>query len=84
MRGTQQREHRQSELLHGDTLLAVLHYGIDDDVGEAWSPWSYLQLFGFGILVTGVFTYNRLGACCTLLSIVCSHPVEQSGGLAVF
>ena len=29
-------------------------------VGEEWSNWSFLELFGFGILLYGTFTYKAL------------------------
>jgi hypothetical protein len=28
--------------------------------GEEWSVWSWMQLSGFGLLVTGMFVYNRM------------------------
>jgi len=42
------------------TLLTVVHYTVADSMGEAWSGWSWMQLFGFLVLITGLFTYNKV------------------------
>jgi hypothetical protein len=28
-------------------------------LGESWSVWSWLQLMGFGLLITGMLAYNQ-------------------------
>jgi len=36
-----------------------IYYAITESHGEKWTVWSWLELAGFGLLVTGTFIYNR-------------------------
>jgi hypothetical protein len=46
----------------------ILYYALENTqygqhhpgIGEPWSMWSWMQLAGFGLLVTGMFVYNRM------------------------
>ncbi|KAL0227636.1 hypothetical protein RCL1_003779 [Eukaryota sp. TZLM3-RCL] len=38
----------------------LIHYTISDSFGEAWSPWSFLQLFGFCVLLLGMFVNSAV------------------------
>ena len=29
-------------------------------MGEEWTPWSFMQLAGFGLLFTGMLLYNKI------------------------
>lgn len=37
-----------------------IHYVIDEHFGEIWNYWSFLELFGFGILIFGTLVYNEV------------------------
>jgi hypothetical protein len=37
-----------------------IFYNVDPSFGEEWTTYSPLQLFGFGILVTGTLMYNQI------------------------
>jgi hypothetical protein len=49
-------------------LQLVLYYALENTeygqhhpgIGEEWSIWSWMQLAGFGLLVTGMFVYNKM------------------------
>jgi hypothetical protein len=49
-------------------LQLILYYALEGTeygrhhpgIGEQWSIWSWMQLAGFGLLVTGMFVYNRM------------------------
>lgn len=38
--------------------LLIFYVLTDGDLGESWTPYSYLQLFGFTLLVLGTVLYN--------------------------
>lgn len=37
-----------------------IHYVINDHFGEIWNAWSFLELFGFAILILGTLIYNEV------------------------
>ena len=49
-------------------LQITLHYSMKGTslethfgkIGEVWTPWSYMQLVGFGLLIVGMFVYAKL------------------------
>jgi hypothetical protein len=49
-------------------LQLILYYALQNTeygqhhpgIGEEWSIWSWMQLAGFGLLVTGMFVYNKM------------------------
>jgi drug/metabolite transporter (DMT)-like permease len=48
----------------GVWVVSLLFYytatGSVQTIGEEWSNWSYLELFGFGVLMYGTFAYKAL------------------------
>jgi hypothetical protein len=46
----------------------ILHYALAEseygkrhpDIGEEWSIWSWMELSGFVLLITGLFIYNHV------------------------
>jgi drug/metabolite transporter (DMT)-like permease len=38
--------------------LMIIHYTIDRTLGEEWNnPWSFVELFGFSVMASGLFLY---------------------------
>jgi len=37
-----------------------IYYTINNNFGEVWTDWSYLELGGFMLLLLGMFIYNRV------------------------
>jgi hypothetical protein len=63
--------------IHTDALRTVLVWGTeififyiigDPAKGEEWSPYSFVQLGGFALLIVGTLIYNSVlrvpGVCC--------------------
>ncbi|KAJ4454856.1 putative Solute carrier family 35 member F6 [Paratrimastix pyriformis] len=42
------------------TFQLILYYATRGQYGEPWTPYSYLQVIGFGFLVTGTLLYNHI------------------------
>jgi hypothetical protein len=40
--------------------LTIIHYSYSPAYGEEWTSWSFVQLFGFAVLVCGLFTYYKV------------------------
>jgi len=40
--------------------LTIIHYTYSTTYGEEWTSWSSVQLFGFGVLIMGLFTYYHV------------------------
>ena len=40
--------------------LIFFYSGFSKAIGESWSGWSYLELFGFMVLMYGTFAYKGL------------------------
>lgn len=41
-------------------ILTGVHYTVSPLFGEAWSPWSLVELGGFMVLLAGLFTYYKV------------------------
>ena len=41
-------------------IVDLIIYQIDEDFGEDWDNWSFMQLAGFLILVVAMLIYNRV------------------------
>ena len=41
-------------------IVDLIIYQIDEDFGENWDNWSFMQLAGFLILVCAMLIYNRV------------------------
>lgn len=39
-------------------FFLIVHYSYDETKGESWSKWSFLQLAGFAIFLTGTYIYS--------------------------
>ena len=48
------------------------------DMGEEWTPWSFMQLAGFGLLFTGMLLYNKI----LRLPFFTYPPEKQAGAVA--
>lgn len=40
-------------------ITLIIYYAIDEDYGESWNRWSFLQLGGFVLLVVGTLMYRK-------------------------
>jgi len=38
----------------------LVHYAFDKSAGERWTRWSYIQVIGFALLITGTVLYNGI------------------------
>jgi drug/metabolite transporter (DMT)-like permease len=41
-------------------IMVSTHYLVSEKFGESWSNWSLLELAGFGVLLSGLFTYYKV------------------------
>jgi drug/metabolite transporter (DMT)-like permease len=49
-------------------------------IGEEWSAWSWMQLAGFGLLVTGMFVYNKMVRLPWVAYVTEQSDLTEEGG----
>jgi len=58
-----------------------IYYEVNSGFGEHWSVWSWFELLGFGVLLIGLFIYNKVIQLTCLpdfaLSEEAEHPPEK-------
>lgn len=55
-------------------MSLFIYYVISKNVGEKWTPWSFLELGGFLIMSVGVLTFNGVFTCHCIMG---EHPKEE-------
>jgi hypothetical protein len=56
----------------------ILYYSISEEVGEAWTNWSFMQLGGFLLVMLGTYLFHRFTA--QLWSMGYSAAASYGGG----
>lgn len=58
-------------------LMTICHYMVDTKYGEEWTSWSYVELVGFAVLMSGLFIYYQV----LMIPALFEYPTETQAAV---